>query len=238
LGTLDASWIRPKAKLTIKLVAQDRFGDLGAELDVRKLDVPAAEAAIALGTVPKGAIIKLDGNTVTADDKGRVPATAGKHVISLTLESGASAEADVELARGAVAQVGLVPQEPSPSRALPWVATGTAFALVVAGGVLLINAEARRSELEDKAAEREPGTGLPANDYATLQNIDDERTLFQNVGIGLLAGGGGVAIAATILWLVPIGGGSSRSSSLWSHRSSARLTPVISPEFIGLRGAF
>ena len=228
LGTLDASWIRPKSTLTVKLVAQDRFGDLSTPLDTKQLQVPAAEAAIALGVIPKGAVIKLDGEKVAADAKGIVAASAGKHEISLTLESGASAEADVELSRGKVAQVGLVPQESSPSRALPWVATGTSLALLAAGGVLLINAEARRSELEDKASEREPGTGLPANDYATLKSIDDERTLFQNVGIGLLAGGGGVAIAATILWLVPIGGSS----------SSARIVPVIAPGYGGARVTF
>ena len=228
LGTLDASWIRPKATLTIKLVAQDRFGDLPVALDTQHLQVPAAEAAIALGVIPTGAVIKLDGNKVTADAKGVVAASAGKHEISMTLDSGASAEADVELTRGKVAQVGLVPQDSSPSRALPWAATGTSLALLAAGGVLLINAEARRSELEDKAAEREPGTGLPANDYATLKSIDDERTLFQNVGIGLLAGGGGVAIAATIFWLVPIGGSS----------SSARVTPVIAPGYGGVRLRF
>jgi hypothetical protein len=228
LGTLDASWIRPKATLTIRLVAQDRFGDLSTAVDTQKLQVPAAEAAIALGTIPKGAVIKLDGNKVAADAKGIVAASAGKHEISMTLDSGASAEADVELTRGKVAQVGLVPQETSPSRALPWVATGTSLALLAAGGVLLINAEARRSELQEKAAEREPGTGLPANDYATLKSVDDERTLFQNVGIGLLAGGGGVAIAATIFWLVPIGGSS----------SSARVTPVIAPGYAGARLTF
>lgn len=229
LGTLDASWIRPKASLIVQLVAQDKFGDLSEPLDSKKLTVPAAEALIALGKVPESAVVKLDGNATKPDDKGRIVASPGKHEVSLTLPSGASAEADVELERGGVAQVKLVPQEQSPSRVLPWIATGTSFALAVAGGVLLINSEARRSELEEKAAEREPGTDLPANDFATLRDIDDERKLFQNVGIGLLAGAGGVAVAALVLWLVPIEGGAS---------SSARITPIVTPNFVGLNARF
>jgi hypothetical protein len=228
LGTLDPSWIRPSASLTIKLVAQDKFGDLGDALETRTVKVPAAEAIVALGEVPKGAKVTLDGDPVTPDDKGRVAAPAGKHEIAMTLASGAYAEADIELSRGVVARLALAPQQPSPSRVLPWVATGTAFALGVAGGVLLINSEARRSELEDAAAEREPGTDLPANDYATLQDIDDERKLFQYVGIGLLSGAGAVAITATVLWLVPTGGGS----------SSAALEPIFTPGMIGVRGRF
>lgn len=228
LGTLDPSWIRPSASLTIKLVAQDKFGDLGDAVETRAVKVPSAEALIALGSVPDGAKVTLDGKAVTPDDKGRVPAPAGKHEIAMTLSSGAYAEADIELARGVVARLALAPQQPSPSRVLPWVATGTAFALGVAGGVLLINSEARRSELEDAASEREPGTDLPANDYATLQDIDDERKLFQYIGIGLLSGAGAVAITATVLWLVPTGGGS----------STAQIEPIVGPGTFGLRGRF
>ncbi|NUP05359.1 MAG: hypothetical protein HOW73_04775 [Polyangiaceae bacterium] len=229
LGTLDPSWIRPSAKLSIKLVAQDRFGDLNEAVETRKVDVPAAEAAVALGTVPDGAKVTLDGQVIVPDGKGRIAAPAGKHEVAMSLTSGAYAEAEIELSKGEVARLALAPQAPSPSRALPWVATGTAVALGVAGGVLLINSEARRSELEDAAKEREPGTDLPANDFSTLQDIDDERKLFQYVGIGLLSGAGAVAVTATVLWLVPVGGGSS---------SSASIEPVISPGFIGARGRF
>lgn len=229
VGTLDPSWIRPSASLSIQLVAQDKFGDLSESIDTQKLQVPAAEAAIALGEVPSGAKITLDGNAVTPDPKGNVAATAGKHEIAMTLTSGATAETDIELTRGVVTRVALTPQAPSPSRVLPWIATGTSLALLVAGGVLLINAESRRAELEDAAQEREPGTDLPANDYATLQDIDSERQVFQYVGIGLMAGGGAVAIAAVVLWLVPTGGGSA---------SAASIQPLVGPGYLGASGRF
>ncbi len=228
LGTLDAAWIRPGSKLTLALVAQDKFGDLGPPTGERVITVPEAEAAIALGAVPKGAKVELDGDPVVPDATGKVPATPGKHDISLTLEGGASAEASVELKRGVVTRVALTPQQQEPSRVLPWVATGTSFALLVAGGVLLINAEARRTELEDAAAKREPGTDLPATDYAELEAIDDERAIFQNVGIGLMAGGGGVAILATIFWLVPVGGST----------STASVRPLIGPGVLGVSGVY
>lgn len=229
VGTLDPSWIRPSANLSIQLVAQDKFGDLSESIDTQKLQVPAAEAAIALGEVPGGAKVTLDGTAVAPDPKGNVAATAGKHEITMTLTSGATAETDIELTKGVVTRVALTPQAPSPSRVLPWIATGTSLALLVAGGVLLINGESRRAELEDAAQEREPGTDLPANDYATLQDIDSERQLFQYVGIGLMAGGGAVAIAAVVLWLVPTGGGSA---------SAAWVQPVVGPGYLGATGRF
>jgi hypothetical protein len=228
LGTLDPSWIRPGSKLSVTLVAQDKFGDLGGSVASASITVPKAEAAIALGAVPKGAKVTLDGDPVTPDAAGRIPAPTGKHEVAMRLEEGSYAEAEVELRRGVVTRVALAPQAPSPSRVLPWIATGTSVALLVAGGVLLINAESRRSELEEAAARREPGTDLPAADYAELKEIDDERTLFQNVGIGLMAGGGGVAIAALVLWLVPTDGPS----------TSATVKPQIGPGYIGISGTF
>jgi hypothetical protein len=228
LGTLDPSWIRPKSKLTVRLVAQDKFGDLADPAETVSLDVPAAEALIALGKVPSGATVTLDGRRAKPDPSGRVAAPAGKHEVALTLEDGARAEATVELRRGAITRVALSPQRSEPSRVLPWVATGTSLALLVAGGVLLINAEARRVELEDAAKEREPGTDLPATDFATLEEIDEERQVFQNVGIGLMAGGGGVAVLAVVFWTVPIGGSS----------STASVRPLIGPGTIGVAGSF
>ncbi|HTJ80325.1 MAG TPA: hypothetical protein VL400_01345 [Polyangiaceae bacterium] len=232
LGTLDPAWIKPKSKLVVALVAQDKFGDLGDPTEKRELEVPAAEAAVLLGTIPEGAKVTLDDEAVKPDAQGKVTATAGKHDVALTLSNGASAETNVELRRGQVTRVALSPQIESPSRVWPWVTTGTSLALLAAGGVLLINAEARRSELEDAAAQREPGTDLPATDYAELESIDSERTTFQYVGIGLLAGGGAVAILATVLWLVPTGGGAA------SAASTPGLLPVVGPGFVGVSGRF
>jgi hypothetical protein len=228
LGTLDPSWIRPGSKLRVALVAQDKFGDLGQPASEVSIDVPKAEAAIALGTVPKGAKVALDGDPAKPDGGGRIATTPGKHEVSMTLEDGSYAEAEVELRRGLVTRVALAPQAPSPSRVGPWIATGTSVALLVAGGVLLINAESRRSELEEAAARREPGTDLPASDYADLAEIDDERLIFQNVGIGLMAGGGALAVLATVLWLVPTDGSS----------ASASIRPELGPGYFGVSGTF
>lgn len=231
LGTLDSAWLRPNSKLTLKLVAQDRFGDLSDALDTETFEVPANEAAIALGEVPSGARVELDGDRITPDERGRIPATPGSHEVRLTLPSGAYAEADVELARGTVAQVTLAPSEQSPSRVWPWIVTGTALAAGVAGGVLLINAELRRSDLEEAAAQREPGTGLPASEYSDLAKIDSERETFLYAGIGTLAGAGALGIVATILWLVPTGGAPPAPTE-------AFIAPMLSPGMMGVIGRF
>jgi hypothetical protein len=230
LGTLDSAWTRPRSKLTIKLVAQDRFGDIGDPIHTEEITIPAHEAAISLGTIPSGGRVEVDGERVTPDDAGRVPATAGKHDVKLTLPSGAYAETEVELARGAVAQVTLAPSEQSPSRVAPWIATGTSLALGVAGAVLLVNAELRRADLEDAAAEREPGTGLPLREFSgDLESIDSERRTFLYAGLGVLGGAGAAGVVAAILWLVPSGGGAPAETAV---------LPVISPSFIGVVGHF
>jgi hypothetical protein len=229
LGTLDSAWTRPRSKLTIKLVAQDRFGDIGDPIHAEELTIPAHEAAISLGSVPSGGRVEVDGERVTPDDAGRVPASAGKHEVKLTLPSGAYAETEVELVRGTVAQVTLAPSEQGPSRVAPWIATGTSLALGVAGAVLLVNAELRRSDLEEAAAEREPGTGLPLREYSELEGIDSERRTFLYAGLGVLGGAGAAAVLATILWLVPSGGGG-------EPPAEAAVLPVISPSFIGVVG--
>ncbi len=232
LGTLDAAWIKPKSRLKIALVAQDKYGDLGEPVSRTEVDVPEAEAAVMLDSVPADAKVTLDGDAVKPDPQGKIPASAGNHEVGMTLSNGASAETTVELRRGVVARVALAPQLGGSSRVWPWVTTGTSLALLATGAVLVINSEARRSELEDAAAQREPGTDLPANDYAELESIDSERTTFQYVGIGLLAGGGAVAILATILWLVP-GDGGGGSAAL-----QPGIVPVVGPGWVGAYGRF
>jgi hypothetical protein len=232
LGTLDPAWIKPKSRLKIALVAQDKFGDLGEPVSRTEVDVPEAEAAVMLDSVPSDAKVTLDGDAATPDAQGKIAATAGKHDVGMTLSNGASAETTVELRRGVVARVALAPQLGGSSRVWPWITTGTSLALLATGAVLVINSEARRSELEDAAVLREPGTDLPATDYAELESIDSERTTFQYVGIGLLAGGGAVAVLATVLWLVP-GDGGGGSAAL-----EPSVVPVLGPGWVGAYGRF
>lgn len=205
LGTLDPSWVRPKSKIKVELVAQDKFGDLSS-IGAKDLTVPEAEALIEIDSVPSDAKVTLDDDDVKPDANGRFAATPGKHEVELTVASGATASSKIEATRGSVTRVALSPQQQSPSRVLPWITTGTAVVLVGVGTALLINAESRRSELVDAAAQREPGTDLPATEYADLKAIDEERSTFTTAGVGCLIAGGSMGILATILWLLPSGG--------------------------------
>jgi hypothetical protein len=232
-GTLDAAWIRPSTTLSLSLVAQDRHGDLGKPLGTTEVLVPASEAVLALGEVPSGATVTVDGERASVDGGGRVSVSPGEHVVGMRLSNGAYAEADVALERGGIARLTLAPQAASPSVVLPSIATGTAIALLGAGGVFLLTADARRAELEERAATREPGTDLPAYDYAELEGIDDERRTFQNVGLGLLIGGGAVGVAATVLWLWPDSAPEAEAST-----SAARIAPVVGPGYLGFSGTF
>ena len=79
------------------------------------------------------------------------------------------------------------------------------------------------------APQREPGTDLPVSDFADIESIDSERTTFLYAGIGILAGAGAVGILATVLWLVPGGGGEPAQSAIM---------PVVGPGFVGVTGRF
>jgi hypothetical protein len=190
-----------------------------------------------VGPVPKGAKLTLDGKEVTADADGHVPTTPGSHDVELTLSGGATASTNVDLKRGTVTRLALSPQAPTASRILPWIATGTAAALVTAGAVLLVNAQSRRSQLQTAAALREPGTDLPATDYKDLQTIDAERRTFTTVGFGLLIAGGGTAILATTLWLIP-SGSSHPSTAPKTARLAPTIAPIVGPGMLGVSGSF
>jgi hypothetical protein len=209
-GTLDASWIRPGARMKVEVIAQDRYGDLGPTGQSAALVVPTAEAMIALGDLPAGAMVRIDHAVVKPAD-GRVPIAPGKHTVSLELADGAFASAAVEVSRGGVARVALSPQRPARSRTFAWIATGTAVALGSVGGVLLLNADSRRREIEELSAKREEGSNLPAVEYSELQGKDEERATFATLGTVFLVGGGVAAAAAVTLWLWP--DGSSRQGS-------------------------
>lgn len=233
LGSLDPSWVRPSSKIKVEVVAQDRFGDLGP-MTSKDISVPAAESLIEIDSVPSDAKVTLDDDDVKPDARGRFPASPGKHEVELTLASGATASSKVEAQRGGVTRVALAPQQPSPSRVLPWITTGTAVVLAGVGTALLINSESRRSELVDAAAQREPGTDLPATEYADLKAIDEERSTFATAGIGCLIAGGGTAVLATILWLIPTG----KSKPGPAEPPKAAFFPVVSPQFTGVVGVF
>lgn len=233
-GTLDPSWIRPKARIKVELVAQDKFGDLAAPPQLAELEVPSAEARVALGEVPSGAVVSIDGSEVKPEPGGTVTVTPGSHTIEMELSNGASASTKVDVQRGSVAQVALSPQK-SGGKTLAWIATGASVALGAAGGVMLFNAASRASEIEELSQKREEGTNLPATEYSEIASKNDDRQTFATVGTVLLIGAGVTAAAAITLWLLP--DGSSKPSDQKSA-SVPRLAARIGPTSIGLAGTF
>ena len=233
-GTLDPSFIRPGATLEISLVAQDKFGDLLVTTGKQTVAVPKREALVAFGDVPSSAKVFIDDKPVQPDDSGRVAVEPGKHDVSMEIDD-ASASAKVEVERGAIASVALSPQKGG-GRTLAWVATGSAVVLGAVGGVLLGTAAVRKNEIEELAAQREPGTNLPATTYTDIKARDDERRLFSNVGLGFAIGGGAVGVLAVTLWLLPSG----RSKA--PEKKGANVSPTIMPQIglgtVGLSGRF
>lgn len=242
-GTLDASWLRPGDRLQVELVAQDRHGDLGAPVQKATIDVPTAEGMIALGTVPGDAVVKVDGQRVTPGEGGRIPVTPGSHDVEM-IQGEASAQTEVEVARGAVARVALSPSVSS-SNALAWIATGTSVACLATGGVLLLVADGRRADIEEAAARREPGTDLPATDYAQIEGLESDRVTFSTAGTVLLIAGGATAVLATTLWLWPSGGGGGDAPDDAAAKTARAPRPAgpsvgatLSPGWVGVRGSF
>jgi hypothetical protein len=233
-GTLDPSFIRPGAKLEISLVAQDKFGDLLVTTNKQTIAVPKREALVSFGDIPMSARVFVDDKPVEPDDTGRVAVEPGKHEVSMEVDD-ASASAKVEVERGAIASVALSPQKGG-GKTLAWVATGSAAVLGAVGGVLLGISAARKTEIEELAAQREPGTNLPATTYGDIKTRDDQRRLFSNLGTGFAIGGGVVGALALTLWLVP-----SRRSKAPAKTGSFML-PTIEPQIglgtVGLSGRF
>jgi hypothetical protein len=237
-GTLDPSWIRPKARIKVELIAQDKFGDLAAPPQATEVEVPAAEARVALGEVPSGAVVSVDGTEVKPDSAGTVAVEPGTHTIEMELSNGAAASTKVDVQRGNVAQVALSPQR-SGGRTLAWIATGTSVALGAAGGVMLFSAASRASEIEELSQKREEGTGLPATEYSEIASKNEDRQTFATVGPVLLIGAGVTAAAALTLWLWPDGSSSKASDAKTSaSKQGPRVAARIGPTSIGLAGTF
>jgi hypothetical protein len=233
-GTLDPSFIRPGATLEISLVAQDKFGDLLVAAGKQTVEVPKREALVSFGDIPSSARVFIDDKPVELDDTGRAAVEPGKHRVAMEVDD-ASASTKIEVDRGAIARVALSPQKAG-GRTLAWVATGSAVVLGAVGGVLVGTAVARKSEIEDLAAQREPGTSLPATSYADIKSRDDERKLFSNVGTGFLIGGGVVGALAVTIWLLP--SGRSKGPAKKGANVFTTIQPQIGLGTVGLSGQF
>jgi hypothetical protein len=233
-GTLDPSWLRPKAKLRVELVAQDKFGDLMGPQKTAEITVPAAEAIVVLGDVPAGAVVTVDGEKVKPEAGGRVAVTPGAHEIGMALPDGSSAETRVEAGRGGRTTVALSPGKTSTNRTLAWIATGTAVGVGTAGGVLLLTAASSAAEIEELSAKREPGSALPATEYSEIRAKSDDQKTFTTLGTGLLIGAGAMAALSITLWLLPDGSkeGSSKKSAGVSLRAG------VGPSSLTIAGSF
>jgi hypothetical protein len=230
-GTLDPSWIRPKAKIQVELVAVDKFGDLGSTSKSASIEVPSAEAMITLGEVPATAAVTVDGAKVALGPGGKAPVSPGQHAIEMVLDDGSSASTSIEVKRGGVSRVALNPQKGATGRTLAWISTGTSVALLAVGGVLLLNADSRRSEIEELSAKREEGTDLPATEYSEIAAKDEDRQTFATAGSVLMIAGGAVGALAITLWLWPDSGGAKKTGQ-------PAVTPVIGLGRAGLAGTF
>jgi hypothetical protein len=228
-GTLDPSWIRPSSRMTVELIAQDRFGDLGPTGKSAAAEVPAAEAIVALGPLPSGAEVSIDGTKTAASPGGDVVVTPGKHKVKLDLDSGASASTTIDIERGSVARVALAPQRPG-GIGVHWFFGASALALGGVSSVFLVNAASRRSEIESLSKQREPGTSLPATEYSVLAQKDQERKTFAAAGLALGIGAGALAITAVTIALWP-----SRAAK---KKPAAIVTPQIGIGSVGVSGSF
>ena len=102
----------------------------------------------------------------------------------------------------------------------------------------MLVADGRRSDIEEAAAQREPGTSLPATDYADIQSLEDDRVTFSTAGTVLLIAGGATAVLATTLWLWPSGGGSGEPEPEEETARRGGVSVSASPGWIGMRGSF
>ncbi len=232
-GTIDPSFVRPRSKLSLSIVAQDKFGDLASTDLQHELTVPEAEAMVSLGDVPSAARVLIDGNPMEPDDDGFVAVEPGKHTVEMQMD-GATSSAKVEVERGNIARVALSPSKGG-ARTLAWIATGSAVVMGAVGGVLLVNAAVRSDEIEQAAARREPGTSLPLTSYEDIKKLDDERKLFSSVGTGLAIAGGAVGALAITLWLLPSGKGKAPAKQ---GLSAPVLVPLVGLGTFGLSGTF
>lgn len=228
-GTLDPSWIRPNSRITVELVAQDRFGDLGPVGKPASAAVPVAEAMVALGPLPSGAEVSVDGTKTAATAAGDLVVTPGKHKIKLELDTGASASTTVDIERGSVARVALAPQRGG-GVGVHWFLGAGALAVGGVSSVFLVNAASRKSEIESLSQQREPGTNLPATEYSVLAAKDQERKTFTAVGLGLGIGAGALAITAVTIALWP--------SREGKKKPIASVVPQLGLGSVGLSGAF
>jgi hypothetical protein len=242
-GTLDPSWLRPRAKLRVELVAQDKFGDLAAPQKTAEIAVPAAEAIVLLGEVPAGAVVTVDGDEVKPEAGGRVAVSPGSHEIGMALPDGSSAETRVEAVRGGRTTVALSPGKGSTNRTLAWIATGTAVAVGAAGGVLLLTAASSAAEIEELSAKREPGSALPATEYSEIRAKSDDQKTFTTLGTGLLIGAGAMAALSITLWLLPGGlkEASSKKAAAGPRRAAEAgfsLRAGVGPSSLTIAGSF
>ncbi len=136
------------------------------------------------------------------------------------------------------AKTGSAPADDAPG-ALPiagWVGLGVGVAGLGAGAALLGLGYAARAEADDAYA----ACGLEScvEGSAGAQDVnalDDDATLKQEAGLGVLIAGGAFAVTGAALLFVSLGSSSPDDSS---EPAKASVRPLIGPGFVGVVGSF
>ncbi|MFZ5890206.1 MAG: tetratricopeptide repeat protein [Myxococcota bacterium] len=128
---------------------------------------------------------------------------------------------------------------PNGMRIGSYVAFGVGAVGIGVGTIFLLRGAGKRSEADDAfkaCAEASPTGRCPQNSPGAKKTdeLDDQATSASTIGVaGLVVGGVGVAAGVTLLVL-----SSNKSSAAASHTQTAKIVPIVSPNYIGLSGTF
>ncbi len=125
------------------------------------------------------------------------------------------------------------------SQALPvagWVSLGVGVAGLGAGAALLGLGYAKRSEADDAYSACGLESCVQGSTGAQEVNaLDDDATVKQEAGLGVLIAGGALAVTGATLLFVSL---ASSSTETASSTEKATLAPWVGPGFLGVRGSF
>jgi hypothetical protein len=110
--------------------------------------------------------------------------------------------------------------------AWPWIIAGTGVALLGTSAVLYVMRDAQETELQSSCVDR-------ANTFQCYRNVasqGDRIDTLETLRVTTMALGGAAVVGGVVWWLL--------DTPNSSHRNTARVTPVVSPSFVGFTGSF
>lgn len=200
LGHLPGELARAGARLTLRAELSDE-GERFAESPPLALALPAHRAALRVETSLAGAELSIDGRPAGKTPfAGPIPVEPGRHSLSLRARAGRVTQ-EVQIAPGEIALATLAVAPPNRRAVARWTLVGVGGALSTAGAGLLVAATRASADLESAASAREPGSGLPVQDYASVSGFaSEQRGLTIAAAVCLAAG---AAAAASALLFLP-----------------------------------